>query len=772
MGYFLRAFVGSRAVYRLAALFLGPFLFIWLFWLALGLVPVDPLLSDVDFSTVLEDRDGRLLRITLTTDQKYRLYTPLSSIPSWALERVIEYEDRYFWEHPGVNVGALARSVMSIVSGGRRMGGSTLTMQTARLRYHLYTQSVFGKLQQIFWALCLERHFTKEEILEAYFCLAPYGGNVEGLESAAQIYFHKKTSRLTREEAEALMLVPQNPVRRRPSMDNPHFQAARERLRTRAEDTAPLRIRSVSELPFRAPHFVQDVLSQVEKDGKSSRAPLRTTLDGNRQKILEEQIRRFVARNAAFGLKNASALLVHWPSSEVRALVGSADFSDASIGGQIDGTRIRRSPGSTLKPFIYALALEQGLIHPRTILADTPKSFQGYDPENFDHSFKGPVSAEYALRSSRNLPAIALAQKLRSPDLYTFLAHAGVRFQKSASHYGLALVLGGAEVSMREEAELYALLANKGVRRPLRMLFGATDTRGQSVLSPEASFVTCQMLLDPRSDKYLRTERGRLLPVRLKTGTSNGFRDAWTCGIFGPYVLIVWIGNFDNRANPLLVGGRVAEPLFMDIAQRIARSEPLVERLSIPDSSVNVERIEVCTVSGDVDTSLCEDRTETWFIPGVSPVRKTGILRRITVNSEGLRACFPEEGKTKEIVWEFWPSDLGQLFARAGLPKPPPPPFEEACRGQERGNPPRITSPKRGLIYYAYGADRKARIALLAHADAGTKEINWYVNGVFVGNGSPGSAFPLELAPGSYHIMAVDDSLRSSVIEVPVLARP
>ncbi|MBO4369079.1 MAG: penicillin-binding protein 1C, partial [Desulfovibrio sp.] len=751
------------------------------FWESLLFVPLDPPLAKTDFSDVVCDRKGRILRITVTKDEKYRLYTPLESIPSWALNRVIAYEDKWFWQHPGVNIASLVRSLLAMLRGGRRMGGSTLTMQTARLAYHLHTATLWGKVRQIFLALCLERQFSKADILEAYFSLAPYGGNVEGLASAARIYFHKSPHELTREEAEALMLVPQNPVQRRPSMNNPHFQKARARLKTRDEEEAPLRIYGLGDIPFRAPHFVQEILRShswtKEADDAAARAtryaPKRTSLDLDLQTMLEEQIRRFVARNAVFGLHNASALLVHWPSNEVRALVGSADFWNTQIDGQIDATKIRRSPGSTLKPFIYALALEQGFIHPRSILADTPQSFQGYDPENFDRTFKGPIPAEYALRSSRNLPAIALAQKLRNPDLYTFLKNAGVHLQKSNEHYGLALVLGGAEVTVREEGMLYSMLANKGIVRELSFFEGEKKP-GRSVLSPEAAYVTCAMLTDPDRSSRLYTQKGPSLSVRCKTGTSNGFRDAWTSGIFGPYVLIVWVGNCNNSANPLLVGGRVAEPLFMEMARVIAASDALKDPLATPDPSLHITRLPVCRVSGYLDISLCQDTVDTWFIPGVSPIKKTGILRRITISTEsGLQACYPEEGKTEEIVWEFWPSDLATLFARAGIPKAPPPPFEPACAAKEPGEAPRIVSPKRGLTYYSsLRQEKKAHLVFMAHADALAKELNWYVNGLFVGKTEPGKALAYEREPGLYHVMVVDDLGRTSTVSVTIQAAP
>ena len=730
-------------------------------------------LDGISFSRVVYDGKGGLMRVSLSQDQKYRMRTRLSDIPPAAVDSVLRYEDRYYWQHPGVNVAALARAGFGLLTGQRLMGGSTITMQVARLTHGLETGKIGAKLRQIVLALQLEWHLSKEEILEAYFNLAPYGGNVEGLGAAAMVYFHKTPEQLTPGESAALMLVPQNPVRRRPASDNRHFMAAFSRLQSiwhGHQEHAPLRVYGPEDLPFVAPHLSTELLQQP--DGGHS---LRTTLDPAKQRRLERQLRLFTARRQDYGLVNGAAMLLHWPSMEVRALVGSADFFNADIMGQVDGTRARRSPGSTLKPFIYALGLDQGLIHPLTLLADTPRSFSGYDPENYDGSFRGPVSAGEALRASRNVPAIALAARLKQPGFYDFLSRAGVKFASGEDHYGLSLVLGGAEVSMRELAGLYAMLANKGVWRPLRVL--QDDERTETalpLLSPEASFVTLAMLEDGNPDRLVRSQGGTVLPLRLKTGTSNGFRDAWAAGIVGPYVLVVWLGNFDNKPNPLFVGGISAVPLFTQIARDIAMAEPLRDYQTEPAHGLNLERVEVCTATGDLDTSLCEDTTRTWFIPGVSPLASSGVYRPILVDREtGLRACLPQVGRTETRIWEFWPTDMAQMFARAGMPRPEPPPFAPECGPENMvtGEAPRIVQPKDGLTYKLSLSSRGyENMVFMAHADAGVKTLHWFVNGRYLGKGTPGEAFLWQAVPGDIEVRVVDDAGRAGKKRVRVRA--
>ncbi len=760
-----------RILIAVACLFIVPLLLFWL-WAEFSACPHP--MAGLDFSRVICDRDGTPMRIGLTKDEKYRIRTRLEDIPKEAIDSVIRYEDRWFWKHPGVNIPALARAGLAMARGGRVMGGSTLTMQVARLTLGLRTGSLRDKLLQIAYAFKLERHFSKAQILECYFNMAPYGGNVEGLAAASMVYFHKAPSRLTPSESMTLMLVPQNPVARRPSQGNSKLARSAARLQeqwTGETEHAPLRIYSVRELPFFCPHLSGELL--VRKDIADN---VYTTIDRRQQSLLEQHLARFVARGKAVGLNNAAALLVHWPTREIRALVGSANFNDSSISGQIDGTRARRSPGSTLKPAIYALALDQGLIHPKTLLADMPRSFSGYDPENFDSSFRGPLHADEALRLSRNLPALTLAARLAPPGLFGFLGNAGFAFEKTEEHYGLSLVLGGAEVTMRELAALYAALPNGGVWQPLAFtkIESAAPQGQKQLLSPEACFLVLDMLV-AESEELSARSHGKKLPLRVKTGTSNGFRDAWAAGIVGPYVLVIWVGNFDNASSPLLVGGKTALPLFCEVARGLAAREPMQDRLAIPSPALNVDTIHVCSATGDVDTSLCPGAlTETWFIPGVSPVRPTGILRSILIDkASGMRACMAEDGKTEEIPWEFWPSDFRRQFLRAGIVKPEPPPYLPECPQAEStvpGPAPDIALPKAGLVYHVTLAGGEQPIALMAHAAAGIKTLFWFSNGSFIGKTKPGEMLTYSFSPGEHLLRVTDDSGRTSVRRLTVNA--
>src|SRR5438876_2027320 len=494
----------------------------WFVWL---LMPKPPLLDEISFSQCVRDRNGKLLRITLTSDQKFRLWTSLSDISPPLIDSTLRFEDKYYRHHPGVNPFALLRSAFNLRASGVHSGASTITMQLARLRYHLCTRTLRGKFVQIVRALELERHYSKAEILEAYLNLAPYGRNIEGAGAASQIYFGKTAAHLTTPESIALSVIPQRPTRRAlfADRDNRSLDSAQgnwyDRAKINQQFSARLfSARAQTERKFLAPHFVQQVLATEKNRGE-----IVTTLDLAKQQLIERRITDYIQTNRGRGIQNAAALLVDTRTMDVLAQIGSADFFNSEIQGQVDGTRAPRSPGSTLKPFVYALALEQGLIHPLSILSDAPHSFGDYDPENFEREFVGPIRACDALARSRNLPAVELASRLRHPSLYEFLRGAGIKLPRSEALYGLALPLGGAEVTMEDLVRLYAALANNGELRPLRRTsHDPASTRGLRILSPEASFLTLQMLGNVPRPEMNCADAASAAPVFWKTGTSHG----------------------------------------------------------------------------------------------------------------------------------------------------------------------------------------------------------------------------------------------------------
>lgn len=730
---------------------------------ALGwwLLPRPTLLEDVGFSRVVRDRQGGLLRVGRTTDDKFRVFTPLAEVAPEFVRVLLFQEDRHFHAHPGVNPFSALRAARGVSGLGPPGGGaSTISMQLARLRGRLQTRSLLGKLRQMVRALQYERHYTKAQILEAYLNLAPFGGNVEGIGAAALLHLGKPAAELTLPECVTLAVIPQSPQRRGPrrGQENAALAAAHARLWQRL-GLDPLGAEfalSPPPRPFRAPHFTEAL-------GAGAAGQLETTLDPRLQQVTEAAIANFLAAHRERAVRNAAALLVHAPSGEVLAQVGSADFHDASIHGQVDGTRRRRSPGSALKPFIYALALEGGLIHAGTILPDAPRRFGDYEPENFDRAFAGPLRAGDALARSRNVPAIELCARLGPHAFPQFLRQAGVQLPRSDAHYGLTLALGGAEATMEELVRLYGALANGGEQRPLRRLreLPGGSARGQRLFSPEASFLTLEMLREHPPGPGL--PRG----VAWKTGTSNGFRDAWCVAVLGEHVLAVWVGNFDGSWNPAFVGrGSAGTLLFQLVPALAAAGLPVDARPPAP--GLNVRRVELCAVSGGQPTAQCRHCAPGWFIPGVSPIARCEVHREVLVDAaSGLRVPFDDGTRVlRREIHEFWPHDLQLLFRAAGVTRRQPPPFLPGSAAPSGvGEPPRILSP-------AANATVLQRVGeplwLRARAAAEIRKIYWFADRRFLGTSAPLEPLAWTPAAGTHQLEALDDQGRvaSSAVEV------
>jgi len=749
--------------------------------LACRLWPHPPLSQGQPFSSVYYDRQGMLMRITLANDDRYRLWTPLEQVSPLAVNGLLLHEDRWFYVNPGFNPFSLMRGFWrSYVAGGKMQGGSTITMQLARRHWHLNTRTPSGKIMQVLRAVQLELSYSKHDILEAYLNYAPYGRNIESIGAASLIYFDKVPKDLTLPEALTLAVLPQSPSFRidaKTGVLGTALTQARNRLFVRwlAQYTTdssqlslfklPLALRQPERMPYIAPHFIEQLRQQNQQLIQTNNR-VDTTLDAGLQRLVERQVNAFITRNQSRGIRNAAVLLVDTRDMGVRALMGSADYYNRSIQGQVNGTNAKRSPGSALKPFIYALGMEQGVLHPMTILKDVPSAFGAYAPENFDRRFLGPVTATDALNFSRNIPAVYVASQLRQPSFYQFLRLSGVANMSSENHYGLSLVLGGGEVTMQELGKLYALLANRGVLQPLRMQ--QSDPRPTTpvrLLSEEASFMTLDMLRQHRRPGDTLAQQPSSLPVYWKTGTSWGFRDAWSVGIFGPYVLVVWEGNFDSKGNNVFVGAEAAAPLFFNIIDSISASYPDLQEPKRPFPK-QLKRVDICLASGDLPTPWCQQKGKTWFIPGKSPIKVDTVYRPVRLDKlTGDVACPPfDQDETRVEVFEFWPSDLANVFAQAGLPKRKPPVNRCKDNGVDvGGNPPRITSPLKNTTYTLRQSQQgRDRIAFNAVTDADSKTVYWFVDDIYLGSSASKSAIDWRpINNGQYRIRAVDDRGRA-----------
>jgi penicillin-binding protein 1C len=591
---------------------------------------------------------------------------------------------------------------------------------------------------------------------------------------------------VTLSEALTLAVIPQRPsIRAGRSVEEASVVSARTRLgdawlASHPVDDSELRqielpvilggSRRLFTLPHAAPHFVDAVLRSGVGYGR-----IDTTLDAGLQRVVERQIQRYLTQYGDRGIHNVAALVLDPRDMAVKTWVGSADYWSEAIDGQVNGVLAKRSPGSTLKPFVYALALDQGILHPRTMLRDAPTAFGPFTPENFDGHFAGPISAEEALIRSRNIPAVWVATQLRQPSLYEFLRNAGISRMKSESFYGLALALGGGEVTMEELARLYAMFATQGVLRPLRFESTTKIEEGVRLLSPEASFVTLQMLRhNPRPDDDGSIPVRGSWPIAWKTGTSWGFRDAWSAGVVGPYVLIVWIGNFGGEGNPAFIGVDAAAPLFFRIADALNFARPNEEPLVLPPPA-GVSRVTVCAGSGDLPNVDCPRTEETWYLPGKSPIRISQLHRVIAMDMHtGRPACPPYSVNTTRFeVFEFWSSDMLKVFRESGLPRRSPPALPD-CAVTDSLEAPRISSPLRGVSYTLHRSNEQDAVTLEATVAADVRNLFWFDGNALIGKQSA-SAGNMAWRPskdGIHLVRVIDDHGGVAERDVQVQFRP
>ncbi|MDR1868829.1 MAG: penicillin-binding protein 1C [Treponema sp.] len=741
-------------------------------------------LKGVSFSRAYFDRDGKLLNIFLSTDDKYRLRANLADFPPQLIEATLLQEDRFFYGHFGFNPMSMLRAGWeTYVKKERRVGASTITMQLARLRYGLYTRNLLGKIRQSFTALFFEICLSKQEILEAYLNLVPCGGNIEGFPSAAWFYFGKDMKELSLSEILSLAVIPQNPAKRAPVSTAGEIGELIEARRTlyaawlnehpqdaflEAEMDMPPYLEN--QFPRRLRHLTEYLNTQPLPQANR----YHTAVNLNLQNICEREIESFLVKNRGWGINNGSILIVDHTNMEVLAAIGSADYFNDDIHGQVNGFASKRSPGSTLKPFIYALALEQGLIHPEKMLKDTPVGFSEYTPDNFKGEFKGPIHAWDALVDSRNIPAVQLAQDIRTPDLYDFLFSAGISGLKEKEHYGLSIVLGSADLTMLELAGLYAALPNEGIKKELKFFSGRDNSGiGKKLLSPAAAAITIKMLeRNPAPDGRMEVKRS--VPVAYKTGTSIGFKDAWSIAIFDRYVICVWLGNFSGEGNSAFIGRLSSAPLCFNIIDAILADTPDANLLPGRPLPREVTKVEVCAVSGDISNDDCPQLIETLFIPGVSPINRCRIHRRIYIDTRtGYRTNETEGRFIRSEVREFWSTDILEIFNLAGLPRFLPPPYPpDTGAPADRGFPPSIISPLANTDYIirpGLAADsRFNQLVLLAAADQDAGELFWFANAQFLGRARPSERFVWTPEPGKWNLSVVDKLGRSSGISVNI----
>lgn len=699
----------------------------------------------------LLDRNGGLLHVSLSAEESWCLPVALDAVSPYLIQATIAVEDQRFHAHPGVDGLALLRAAAGRLRGVRS-GASTLSMQCVNLAGH-QSGSVSGKLMQMQRALRLERALSKREILAIYLNKAPYGKNIVGAEAAARCYFGKPAAELNLAEAALLAGLPKAPSRLQPLAHPDRARARRAHvLRRMCEEgyigeaeraraaAAPLNA-AWHTLPRGAPHLAAAMKERLMREGR-----VQTTLDGALQARIEALLPRYLRRFDG-EISNAAAMVVDAATAEVLARVGSAGFH-AVPGGQVDVCASPRSPGSALKPFTYALAIEQGLLYPTEKLLDDTIDFGSYAPENFDGIFNGLVSAQQALQLSLNVPAVAALDRVGIASMQEFLARAGLSTLVHApAHYGLGLTLGNCGVRLDELAAAYAMLANLGEYRPVRLFPEVSPDKPRRVLRRDTALAIYAMLEHPfptEAPRNLVRGSNPLPRVCWKTGTSTGFHDAWTIAFNQQYVVAVWVGNSDGRSSPRIVGALAALPL----AGTIFRSLPVSSAPAWPDSVGLQKAAVICALSGLPAGKDCP-HTETALLPAAQFLN-----RRCDVH-------YP--GASGEIITR-WPADarrwdLARIRGPLALPG-------------EAGVPPRkqtlrITTPAEGAVYVHTGERGGDQLCLRSSVD-GDVGLYWYCDGEYLGESQPGAPVYLSLRPGRHTVTCMGPQGQSDTVRFAV----
>jgi penicillin-binding protein 1C len=548
-------------------------------WIAsLGQVPLG---KDIEYSARVLDRDGYLLRAYAAHDGRWRLPANVSDVDPRFFDVLFAYEDKRFRSHNGVDPLAMARAVSQLVTNGRVLsGGSTLTMQVARLLEPRNGRTVSAKLRQIVRAPEIERALNKDQILSLYLGLAPYGGNIEGIRAASLAYFGKEPRHLSLGEVALLVALPQAPEQRRPDRFPELARAARNRVLDRyattdhvpADEIALAKAEDVPTgrrpMPMLAPHASDQAIANAPAVHE-----FHLSIDGGLQQNLEELARQreHTLATSLSPVISLAILAVDNATGGVIAHVGSPAYFDASRAGQIDMTQAVRSPGSTLKPFIYGLGFEDGFIHPETLIEDRPTSYGDYVPKNFDYNFQGTLTVREALQLSRNVPAIAVLDRVGASRLAARLTQAGASLTfPDHDAPGLAVGLGGVGIRLSDLVMLYAGIARLGMTLPLSERLDVPRPQARRLMGHAAAWSVGNVLLGSQPP-----DNGAPGRIAFKTGTSYGYRDAWSVGFDGKHTVGVWVGRSDGAPVPGLFGRAAAAPILFDVFARLGASVAL-----------------------------------------------------------------------------------------------------------------------------------------------------------------------------------------------------
>ena len=734
-----------------------------------------PLPDKIEYSTIITDDRNEVVNAFLTKDEKWRMKTELDEISPLLRKTIIAKEDKWFYYHPGVNVLAVIRAgFMNLVHMKRTSGASTITMQVARA-LEPRKRNILSKCIESFRAFQLEWKYSKDEILQLYLNLVPYGGNIEGVKSASLLYFKKNPDHLSLAEITALSIIPNRPSSLVIGKNNDLIVKERNRWLQKFADDGIFPKKEIEDAeaePLTAyrttvPHFIPHLAYKLKSSTYENN--IKTNIDLNTQlkieKLTEDYIRALRFKN----IRNAAIVVMDNRTHKIISYVGSASFSDTTDGGQVNGAAAIRQPGSTLKPLLYGLCIDEGLLTPKTIITDVPVNYSGYAPENYDQKFNGYVTMEYALEHSLNIPAVKSLQQIGKEKLISKLIACNFKqIQKDQNKLGLSLVLGGCGATLEQLTNLFSALANEGTYTEPQFLQTTKPSKKNQLLSPAAAYMITDILSKVnRPDFPLNWTATEHMPkIAWKTGTSYGRKDAWSIGYNKNFTVGVWVGNFSGQGVAELSGANTATPLLFKIFNTIDYDSNSDWYAPPKDCDIR----QVCSETGLPPGPYCTNLISDYFIPLISTSTVCQHLQEIKISADGAfsycETCAPATGYIKKLYLDISP-DMQAYFSQNGMSYQKIPPHNPDCEKIFKGNGPAITSPLNGSEYYINTKDPEP-LQLSANTGSDVSKIYWYINDQFYKTSNAGEKQFFVPKEGPVKISCTDDKGRNKNILIQV----
>lgn len=735
---------------------------------------VFPLPDKIEYSTIITDNKGEVIHAFLTRDEKWRMKTELNEISPLLRKTIVQKEDKYFYYHLGINPIAVVRAfAMNIFKMKRTSGASTITMQVAKM-LEPKRRTFSNKIVEMFRALQLEWTYSKDEILQLYLNLVPYGSNIEGVKSASILYFDKNPDHLSLAEITALSIIPNRPSSLVMGKSNTEIVEQRNKWLNRFAEENIFTKKEIEDAlaePLAArrlvvPKLMPQFSYKLKQTGEVN---IHSTIDLNTQQKTEKLVEDYVRSLKLSGINNACAMIIDNETHKVIAYVGSGNFKDTTDGGQVNGAAAVRQPGSTLKPLLYGLCFDEGLLTPKKIMNDVPVNYAGYAPENYDKNFNGPVTVEFALEHSLNIPAVKALNMLGKEKMIDILGKTGFKqIQSKQKSLGLSLILGGCGTTLEQLTGLYSSFATGGVYYKPSFLAEDSLFQQRRVLSADAAYMITDILSRiNRPDFPIHWEATAKLPrISWKTGTSYGRRDAWSIGYNKKYTVGIWVGNFSGQGCAGLSGAETATPLLFRIFNTLDYDADR-EWFSPPK---DLEQRMVCSETGMPPADHCTNLVLDYFIAGISSTQACNNFVEISVSPDEkvsyCKSCEPANG-FKRKTYKLIAPELQNWMQVNSIAFEMIPPHNPACEKIFKEGVPNITSPVNGTEYLISKKDPEP-LQLVCETANDVSKVYWYINNKFYKTTEAGTKQFFVPQEGTVKISCTDDKGRNRDIKISV----